>query len=74
MLTANTVNTSVALNQPHWVPGHIVINDVAGLLQVNALGEYIRADYNICLVSITRFTRCFWCEACRGTLRTRNSG
>ena len=34
VLTSNPVYSSVPLDKTHWIPGHIIINDVPRLLQV----------------------------------------
>ncbi len=36
---ADAVDAAVALHEPHRVPGQVVVDDVPGLLEVDALGE-----------------------------------
>jgi len=44
MQTTDAIDAPVPLNKPHWVPGHVQINDIVALLNVYALGQHVRRD------------------------------
>ena len=41
------VDSAVALGEPLWVPWQVVVDDVAGLLEVHALGQHVGAHDNV---------------------------
>ena len=64
MQTTDAIDAPVPLNKPHWVPGHVQINDIAALLKVYALGQHVRRDEDVVEVSVAprwRLSR-YWCE------------
>src|SRR6185312_4850121 len=52
MFAADTVNAAKSLNQPHWVPMQVVVNDLVTVLKVQAFGEHVGRDDRLSL----RFT------------------
>src|ERR1019366_2550987 len=44
---ADTVDAAVALNEPHGVPGEVIVDNVASLLKVHAFAQYIRGDDDV---------------------------
>jgi hypothetical protein len=52
---ADPVDAAVSLHQAHRVPRKVVVDDVAGLLQVDAFGEDIGGDDNVVAVRGVRW-------------------
>ena len=52
MARTDPVDAPVALCQPHGIPGRVVVGDVAGLLQVHALGQHVGGDHDVVAVVI----------------------
>lgn len=44
---ADPVDTSVALHEAHRVPRQVVVDDVAGLLEVHAFGEHVGRHHDV---------------------------
>ena len=55
MRRANTVDATVALYEAHRVPRQVVVDDVARLLEVHALGEHIGGDHDVVQIVIGAF-------------------
>ena len=47
---AQPVDAPVALDEPHRIPGHVVVDDVARLLEVLTLREDVGGDEQVLLV------------------------
>ena len=68
MRAADAVDAAVALHQPHRVPRHVEVDDVAALLQVHALRQHVGRDYEIVKVVVLPLRRLHRnrCEALHG--------
>ena len=44
---ADPVDATVALHQPHRVPRQVVVDDVAGLLQVHPFGQHVGGHHDV---------------------------
>ena len=42
----------MSLDESHWVPGEVVVDDVAGLLEVDTFGEDIGGDEDVVFVLV----------------------
>ena len=49
---ADAVDAPVTLHQAHRVPRQVVVDDVACLLQVHALGQHIGGNHNVVQVAV----------------------
>jgi hypothetical protein len=56
--TSDAINAPVPLNEPHRIPGNIQVDDVAALLKVDALSQYVSCYENVVEVGVTS-GRCF---------------
>ena len=45
--TANAVDPTVPLHQPHRIPWHVEVDDMAALLEVHSLRQNVRSDQEI---------------------------
>ena len=51
VLRADAVDAAVALDKPHRVPWKVVVDDVAGLLEVHALGQHVRGQEQVQVIT-----------------------
>ena len=49
---ADAVDAAVALHDAHRVPGQVVVDDVARLLEVDALGQHVGGEQQVVLVLV----------------------
>ena len=57
VVRSDPVDAAVALYQPHRVPRQVVVDDVAGLLEVDALGEHVGGDHDVVEVVVSTLGR-----------------
>lgn len=47
MFRTDAINATVALDQPHGIPWQVVVDDMARLLEVDALGQHVGCDEDV---------------------------